>query len=311
VDTPPASKRYQRLPEIHKPFHFDFLRRSGGIFPMGVCVVCCRAHLEVKAAMVIPHRTAILARHAMIVRDRRAQTALLLLVLGAFGAGACSPSPPPSVSSASTASTIAASTTPPRDRGRTPAETMSYRGADWLTRPERIAEEQPDEMLAALHLAPGMSVADIGAGVGYHALRMATIVGAAGRVYATDVQPEMLTMLREEITKRHVVNIVPVLSGDTATGLPAGSIDLALMVDVYHELGQPERFLAALKEALKPGGRLVLVEFRGEDPSVPIKTEHKMTAEQAMGELATAGFTLVERQEFLPWQHLLIFAPRR
>jgi protein-L-isoaspartate O-methyltransferase len=264
--------------------------------------------------MVIPRRTVILARHPMIARDRRAQTALLLLALGAFGAGACSPSPPPSVStvsSASTAPTIAASTPPPRDRGRTPAETMSYRGADWLTRPERIAEEQPDRMLAALHLTPGMSVADIGAGVGYHALRMATIVGAAGRVYATDVQPEMLTMLREEIAKRSVVNIVPVLSGDTTTGLPAGAIDLALMVDVYHELGQPERFLAALKEALKPEGRLVLVEFRGEDPSVPIKAEHKMTAEQAIGELATAGFALVERQEFLPWQHILIFARSR
>lgn len=264
-----------------------------------------------KPAMVIPRETAILPKSSMIFRDRRAWTALLLLALAT---GACSPSPPPSVSTASTASpapAIAGSTPPPRDRGRTPAETMSYRGADWLTRPERIAEEQPDKMLAALHLTPGMSVADVGAGVGYHALRMSTIVGAAGRVYATDVQPEMLTMLREEIAKRNVVNIVPVLSGDTTTGLPAGAIDVALMVDVYHELGQPERFLAALKEALKPEGRLVLVEFRGEDPSVPIKTEHKMTAEQAIGELGAAGFTLVERQELLPWQHILIFARSR
>lgn len=188
---------------------------------------------------------------------------------------------------------------------------MSYLGADWLTRPERIAEEQPDKMLAALRITPGMVVADIGAGVGYHALRMSVIVGAEGRVYATDVQPEMLTMLRREIAQRGVVNVIPVLSGDTATGLPKGAIDLALMVDVYHELGQPERFLAALKEALKADGRLVLVEFRGEDPSVPIKTEHKMTAVQAIGELETAGFSLVERQEFLPWQHILIFAKRR
>ncbi len=188
---------------------------------------------------------------------------------------------------------------------------MSYRGADWLTRPERIAEEQPDKMLAALHLAPGMKVADIGAGVGYHALRISTIVGPEGRVHATDVQPEMLTMLRTEIAERGIANVIPVLSGDTSTGLPAGAIDLALMVDVYHELGQPERFLAALKEALKPDGRLVLVEFRGEDPSVPIKEEHKMTAEQVIRELGAAGFSLVERQEFLPWQHILIFAPRR
>ncbi|MEP7122163.1 MAG: methyltransferase domain-containing protein [Byssovorax sp.] len=225
-------------------------------------------------------------------------------------ASACSPSPSPTVSTASPTPTIAASA-PPLDRGRTPAETMSYRGADWLTRPERIAEEQPDKMLAAIHLAPGMKVADIGAGVGYHAIRISTIVGAEGRVYATDIQPEMLTMLRTETAKRGLVNIVPVLSGDTTTGLPAGAIDVALMVDVYHELGQPERFLAALKEALKPDGRLVLVEFRGEDPSVPIKVEHKMTAEQATGELARAGFSLVERQEFLPWQHILLFAPRR
>jgi protein-L-isoaspartate O-methyltransferase len=259
--------------------------------------------------MVIPRGAAILARHPMIARHRRAWTAALLLAL-ALAADACSPSPPPTVSTASTAPTIAPSA-PPHDRGRTPAETMSYLGADWLTRPERIAEEQPDRMLAAIHLAPGMSVADIGAGVGYHALRIAPIVGPTGRVYATDIQPEMLTMLRKETAQRGVVNIVPVLSGDVTTGLPAASIDVALMVDVYHELGQPERFLAALKEALKPGGRLVLVEFRGEDPSVPIKVEHKMTAEQATGELARAGFTLVERQEILPWQHILIFAPGR
>ncbi len=244
----------------------------------------------------------------MIVRHRSVRPALLALVLAA---GACSRPPPPSASTASATPTIAASTPAPRERGRTPAETMSYRGADWLTRPERIAEEQPDRMLAALHLTPGMSVADIGAGVGYHALRIATLVGPSGRVYATDVQPEMLTMLREESAKRGVVNVVPVLSGDTATGLPAAAIDVALMVDVYHELAQPERFLAALKEALKPDGRLVLVEFRGEDPSVPIKPEHKMTAEQAIRELEAAGFALAERQEFLPWQHLLIFAKRR
>jgi protein-L-isoaspartate O-methyltransferase len=240
-----------------------------------------------------------------VITSRRSRVALFLLALVAVG---CAPAPSPTVSSA--APTTAASA-PPRDRGRTPAETMSYRGADWLTRPERIAEEQPDRMLAAIHLAPGMKVADIGAGVGYHALRIATIVGAEGRVYATDVQPEMLAMLRKETAARGVSNVIPVLSGDTTTGLPGGAIDLALMVDVYHELGQPERFLAALKEALKPDGRLVLVEFRGEDPSVPIKAEHKMTAEQAIREMETAGFVLVERQEFLPWQHILIFAPRR
>jgi|SRR5689334_10919022 len=230
----------------------------------------------------------------MTVRSLRAA-----LVLLALGVGDCSPRREP----------IAAPETkvPVRDRGRTPAETMSYLGADWLTRPERIEEEQPDRMLDALHLRPGMVVADIGAGVGYHALRLSARVGPQGRVYATDIQPEMLAILRRSLADQGVNNVVQVLSDDATTGLPSRAIDLALMVDVYHELSQPERFLAALKEALKPDGRLVLVEFRGEDPSVPIKEEHKMTAAQAIRELDAAGFVLIERQEFLPWQHILIF----
>lgn len=225
----------------------------------------------------------------------------LALLLVALGVGDCSPVPPP---------VVAPPVQPRPDRGRTPAEPMSYLGADWLTRPERIEEEQPDRMLAALHLRPGMVVADIGAGVGYHTLRLSAIVGPEGRVYATDLQPEMLAMLRKSAAERGAANVVTVLSGDTATGLPKGVIDLALMVDVYHELGQPERFLEALKEALKPGGRLVLVEFRGEDPDVPIKEEHKMTAEQAIRELDAAGFSLIEREESLPWQHILIFVQK-
>src|SRR5437867_4216445 len=157
------------------------------------------------------------------------------LVLLALGVGDCSPRVAPSEAPRPAA--------PERDRGRTPAETMSYLGADWLTRLERIEEEQPDRMLDALHVRPGMVVADIGAGVGYHALRLAAMVGAEGRVYATDIQPEMLAMLRRALTDHGVNNVVPVLSGDTTTGLPRGAIDLALMVDVYHELNQPERFL--------------------------------------------------------------------
>jgi ubiquinone/menaquinone biosynthesis C-methylase UbiE len=223
---------------------------------------------------------------------RRAfRAALLLLTLGV---GDCFPRAEPALE-------------PRLDRGRTPAEPMSYLGADWLTRPERIEEEQPDQMLAALHLRPGMVVADIGAGVGYHAFRISVMVGPEGRVYATDIQPEMLAMLRKSAAERGIENVVTVLSGETTTGLPKGAIDLALMVDVYHELRQPERFLDALKEALKPDGPLALVEFRGEDPNVPIKEEHKMTAAQVIRELDAAGFSLIERQEFLPWQHLLIF----
>jgi ubiquinone/menaquinone biosynthesis C-methylase UbiE len=225
--------------------------------------------------------------------SRRALRAALLLV--ALGVGDCSPPAEPAA--------------PPRpDRGRTPADTMSYLGADWLTRPERIEEEQPEQMLAALHVRPGMVVADIGAGVGYHAFRLSVMVGPEGRVYATDLQPEMLAILRKSAAEHGVNNVFTILSGDTTTGLPRGAIDLALMVDVYHELGHPERFLDALKEALKPDGRLVLVEFRGEDPNVPIKEEHKMTAAQATRELDASGFSLIERQEILPWQHILIFA---
>jgi protein-L-isoaspartate O-methyltransferase len=208
----------------------------------------------------------------------------------------------------------------PGDRGREPAPTMSYLGADWLTRPERIEEEQPDperieeeqpdKMLDALGIRPGQSVADIGAGVGYHAIRIAGRVGPEGRVFATDIQEEMLSILRKNLRERSITNVIPILSGDESTGLPPRSIDLVLMVDVYHELSHPERFLEALKASLRPGARVALVEFRGEDPSVPIREEHKMTAEQVIRELSGSGFRLVERLEFLPWQHILIFAER-
>ena len=197
---------------------------------------------------------------------------------------------------------------PDSSRDRVPAPPMSYLGADWLTRPERIEEEQPDKMLDALRIRPGMVVADIGAGVGYHAFRMAERVGPEGRVYATDIQEEMLVILKKSARERGVKNVIPVLSGEVSTGLPAGSVDLVLMVDVYHELSEPERFLSALKVALKPGARVALVEFRGEDPSVPILEEHKMTAAQVVKELSASGFRLVERHDFLPWQHILIFA---
>lgn len=250
----------------------------------------------------------------LINAGRRRPAVLFLTLTLALGAADCTS---PSARTAPTALREDASAAPvgstapafaPRpDRGRTPAPTMSHYGAGWLTRPERVEEEQPDRMLDALHLRYGMVVADIGAGVGYHALRLSGRVGAEGRVYATDIQPEMLEMLRKALRKQGVTNVIPALSSDASTGLPPGAIDLALMVDVYHELSEPERFLAALKLALKPDGRLVLVEFRAEDPEVPIKEEHKMTVAQAVRELDAAGFWLIEQAEFLPWQHILIF----
>jgi ubiquinone/menaquinone biosynthesis C-methylase UbiE len=185
---------------------------------------------------------------------------------------------------------------------------MSYLGADWLTRPERIREEDPDRLIEALHLRPGMVVADIGAGVGYHVWRIAPRVKPGGRVLATDLQPEMLAALERNMKERGIDNVVPVQSSQDATGLPDAGVDLALMVDVYHELADPQRFLAELRRALRPGGRVALVEFRAEDPKVPIRPEHRMTAAQVQAELAEARFCPVESYEELPWQHLLVFS---
>jgi len=194
---------------------------------------------------------------------------------------------------------------------RTPARPMSFKAASWLTRAEREAQEQPERMLDALRLRPGQTVADVGAGVGYHAWRLAARVGPKGKVYATDVQPEMLALLRANTAARQVRNVVAVLATPESTGLPEASIDLVLLVDVYHEAPDPQAFLGQLHRALKPTGRLALVEFRAEDPEVPIRAEHKMTADQVIAELALGRFRLAERHEFLPWQHLLLFVPAR
>jgi ubiquinone/menaquinone biosynthesis C-methylase UbiE len=192
-------------------------------------------------------------------------------------------------------------------RGRVIAEVMSYLGANWLMRPSRVQEERPDDMLNALEIEPGMTVADVGAGVGYHSLKMAELVGPEGVVYATDVQPQMLRMLRRRAQQAGATNVRPVLVTQEDPGLPEGAVDLILMVDVYHEVSDPEATLEGLRRALKPGGRLVLVEFRAEDPDVPIKPEHKMTIDQAKAEVEPQGFRLREVLDFLPWQHILIF----
>jgi ubiquinone/menaquinone biosynthesis C-methylase UbiE len=191
--------------------------------------------------------------------------------------------------------------------GRPIADVMSWQGAEWLLRETRIEEEQPEAMLNALKIPRGAAVADVGAGVGYHSIRLARKVGPAGIVYATDVQPEMLRMLRENARAARVTNIKPVRCTQADTGLPEGAIDLILMVDVYHECSDPEAVLQGFLAALKPRGRLVLVEFRGEDPDVPIKPEHKMTLEQVRREVEPQGFTFKDSLEFLPWQHVIIF----
>ncbi len=194
--------------------------------------------------------------------------------------------------------------------GRTIAPVMSANGADWLDRPERAAEEQPDQALDALKLAKGMMVADIGAGTGYMTLRMARRVGPEGKVYAVDVQPEMIRRLRANAQKAGLENIEPILGTDTDPKLPAGKIDLALMVDVYHELQQPQAMLRALRTALKDDGRLVLLEYRKEDPAVPIQPLHKMSVAGVKLELEAEGFRLEQTIETLPRQHILIFGKR-
>lgn len=191
--------------------------------------------------------------------------------------------------------------------GRPIADVMGFQGADWLFRDTREAEEQPEAMLDALKIKPGQTVADVGAGAGFTSLRLSRRVGPTGTVLATDVQPQMLSMLAANAKQAGVTNIKPIRATQTDARLPEGKVDLALMVDVYHECSDPEAMLVGLRKALKPGGRLVLVEFRGEDPEVPIKPEHKMTLAQVRRELEPQGYRFIESFEFLPWQHIIVF----
>ena len=193
-------------------------------------------------------------------------------------------------------------------KGRRIADVMSYLGAEWLIRDTREKEENPEAMLDALKIPRGATVADVGAGVGYTSVRLARRVGPEGTVYATDLQSEMLQMLRTNARNAGLDKVIKHLRATPAdTMLPDGKVDLILMVDVYHECPNPETTLKGLRKALRPGGRLVLVEFRGEDPEVPIKEEHKMTLEQARLEVEPQGFAFKESLEFLPWQHIIIF----
>ena len=184
---------------------------------------------------------------------------------------------------------------------------MSWEGVDWLFRETRIDEEQPEAMLDALKIPKGATVADVGAGAGYHSIRVAQRVGPKGVVLASDLQPEMLVMLKRNASDARVNNIKPIRATQLDTKLPEAAVDLILMVDVYHECSNPDITLQGLLKALKPGGRLVLVEFRGEDDNVPIKPEHKMTLKQVRREVEPQGFTFKESLEFLPWQHVIIF----
>ena len=191
--------------------------------------------------------------------------------------------------------------------GRRYAQTMSYLGADWLDRAERVQEENPDAALDALKLAPGSTVADVGAGSGYITVKMASRVGPTGVVYANDIQPQMLSLLRQRLERQKIGNVRLVLGTFDDPKLPAAEIDLILMVDVYHEFSQPQGMLRRMRDSLKPGGRLVLLEYRKEDPTIPIRPDHKMSVAEAKMEVEAEGFTLSTVDERLPWQHILVF----
>jgi ubiquinone/menaquinone biosynthesis C-methylase UbiE len=191
--------------------------------------------------------------------------------------------------------------------GRRIAPVMGWQAASWLERAERIEEEAPDEAVRALKIARGATVADIGAGSGYITMLLSAQVGPTGRVYANDVQPQMIEILRHRLADRKITNVTLVQGEIDDPRLPAASVDLELMVDVYHELSRPQAMLRRLREALKPGGRLVLLEYRKEDPAIPIKFEHKMSVQEARLELEAEGFALSHVDESLPRQHLLIF----
>ncbi len=191
--------------------------------------------------------------------------------------------------------------------GREIAKVMSYHGAPWLERPERMEEERPDLVLAALNLKLGMAVADVGAGTGYYSWRMAQRVGSGGTVYAVDVQPEMIEILQRQMAQRAASNVKAILGTTIDPLLPAGQLDLVLMVDVYHELEYPYEMLAAIVRALKPGGRIVFVEYRGNDPAVPIKPLHTMTEAQVRKEAAIHPLEWLKTEGNLPWQHVIVF----
>ena len=199
--------------------------------------------------------------------------------------------------------------TPKTYKGRTIAPAMSYLGADWLERAERDRLEQPDKVLDTIGITSGSTVADIGAGTGYYSLRLAKRVGPRGRVLATDIQPEMLSLLQANMKKADLTNIETILTTPTDAKLPIAQLDLALLVDVYHELAHPEETMAQVRRALKPEGRLVLIEYRGEDPTVPIKPDHKMTLAQVRTEIEPMGFRLQQVFDFLPRQHLIVLVP--
>jgi ubiquinone/menaquinone biosynthesis C-methylase UbiE len=191
--------------------------------------------------------------------------------------------------------------------GREIAQVMGPGGILWLERAERESEEQPQLVIDALEIKPGQTIADLGAGSGYYSFRIAPLVGPAGKVLAIDIEPRMLEAIAERARREHVGNVATVHSSAQDPNLAPGSVDLLFMVDVYHELEYPYEMMTTVRAALKRGGRVALVEYRGEDPDVLIKPLHKMSERQMRREMQAAGFRHVKTVRTLPLQHLIIF----
>lgn len=188
------------------------------------------------------------------------------------------------------------------------AQVMGHEAADWLERPERNAEENTELLVDKLDLRPGQVIADIGAGTGYYSRRIARRIGPSGKVLAVDIQPEMLKLLDRQMQSAGITNVTTILGTTTDPRLPDASVDMAFLIDVYHEFDFPHEMMTAICRSLKPGGRVVFVEFRGEDASVPIKPLHKMTELQVKKEMSDLPLTWRETKPDLPWQHILIFS---
>ncbi len=191
--------------------------------------------------------------------------------------------------------------------GRTIAQTMHYTGAEWLIRENRENEERCSLMIANLGIKSGMTVCDMGCGNGFYSLKMAEMVGKKGAVLGVDIQPQMLVMLRKRAEKAGIENVSPILGSFHNPRLPRNSVDLILLVDVYHEFSHPEYMLESMRDSLKPDGVIVMVEYREEDPEVPIKRLHKMSKKQVDRELTANGFKLTKSFDKLPWQHMLFY----
>jgi ubiquinone/menaquinone biosynthesis C-methylase UbiE len=241
-----------------------------------------------------------------------ASSGLLLSILLLVAPTAGCQTPADSPSDTTDTSDVYTQTTPSRDgigkvyMGREISKVMGHRGARWLERPARAKKEKPGLLVDSMNLAPSDVVADIGAGTGYFTFRIAPRV-REGRVFAVDIQPEMLDMVRAEMKEKGIDNVTPVRGTVTDPNLPSDSVDAALMVDAYHEFSHPREMMLNLKDALVPGGRVYLVEYRKEDPSIPIKPLHKMTEAQARKEMEAVGLQWVATEEMLPRQHFMIF----